>query len=105
MEGATRDNDGRAQGYIIIEVIEPISTDDKGHWVSARFVCASDPHMKWWMSEGEGKRLVTRCSYHFCEADCTASRRGASIHVEKFRTLMQKEMDNQGQGGIREGLK
>ena len=30
-------------------------TDPKGHWVTGKYVVASDSHMRWWMSEGVGK--------------------------------------------------
>ena len=90
MKPGTRDNDGHSQGTIIIDILEAVSTNDQGHWVTAKVVGASDAYMRWWMSEGEGKRLTSKCTYHFfadSSHDCEVTRRGASIHVEKFRVL------------------
>ena len=97
VECAIRDGDSHAQGTIILEIAAALSTDDKGHWVTAKYIGASDAHMQWWMTKGEGKKLASKCAYHFCEEsshDCKVTRRGASIHVEKFRVLTQKEIDN-----------
>ena len=97
IECAIRDGEGHAQGTIILEVAAALSTDGQGHWVTAKFVGASDSHMQWWMTEGEGKKLAAKCAYHFCEEsshDCKVTRRGASIHVEKFRVLTQKEINS-----------
>ena len=97
VECAIRDNEGHAQGTVVLEIAAALSTDDQGHWVTAKFVGASDAHMQWWMTEGAGKKLAAKCAYHFCEEsshDCTVTRRGASIHVEKFRVLGQKEFNN-----------
>ena len=97
VECGIRDNEGHAQGTVILEIAAALSTDDQGHWVTAKFLGASDAHMQWWMSEGAGKKLAAKCAYHFCEDsshDCKVSRRGASIHVEKFRVLGQKEVNN-----------
>ena len=96
LEGAIRDDDGKAQGTVILEVLDSLSTDAKGHWIHGRYVAASDPHMRWWMSEGAGKGLAKKCAYHCCEVpsiDCPVSRRGAAIHLERFRALTQKEID------------
>ena len=97
VEGAIRDDEGRSQGTIILEVTETVATDSQGHWIVGKYICASDPHMTWWMTAGEGKKLAAKCYYHFCEgsaSDCTAVRRGKAIHIEKFRVLTQKEVDN-----------
>ena len=97
VEGALRDFEGHAQGTMLIEVVKPISTDDKGHWVVAKYLEASDPHMRWWMSQGDGARMAAEGHYHFCEEaslDCKVSRRGQSIHLEKFRRISQREIDN-----------
>ena len=96
VEGAIRDDEGRSQGTIIL-VTETVATDSKGHWIVGKYICASDPHMTWWMTAGEGKKLAGKCYYNFCEgsaSDCTATRRGTAIHIEKFRVLSQKEVDN-----------
>ena len=41
-----------------------------------------------WMQQGANQRLAKHCAYHLCEGasnDCGASRRGPSIHLERFR--------------------
>ena len=101
IEGALRDDEGKAQGTMIIEIIQGISVDTHGHWALGRYVVASDPHMRWWMKEGAGKKLAAKCHYHFCEdasIDCKVSRRGASIHLERFREITQKDFNNEGPG-------
>lgn len=97
LEGAIRDDEQKAQGTMIVEVLESISTDAHGHWFRAKYVTASDPHMRWWMKEGAGALLAARCAYHACEGpsiDCTVTRRGASIHMGRFRVLALKGVDN-----------
>ena len=101
IEGALRDFEGHAQGTMLLEVEKAISLDDKGHWVIGNYVEASDPHMRWWMTEGDGSRMAKGGHYHFCEGaslDCKVSRRGQSIHLERFRRITQKEVDNQVPG-------
>ena len=49
LEAAVRDDGGRSQGTVIIEVAKHVSTDAQGHWVVANYVVASDPHLRWWM--------------------------------------------------------
>ena len=96
LEGALRDDQGRAQGTLLVEVIKPLTTDQHGHWLHGAYVVASDPHMRWWMESGEGAKLRKKCSYHLCEenaVDCAETRRGASIHLEKFRLIIQDEVE------------
>ena len=96
LEGAVRDDQGKAQGTMIIEVIAPKTTDEKGHWLSAKYILASDPHLRWWMAKGGGKSLAKKCDYHLCEVttiDCPVSKRSPSIHMEKFRVLDQKQIN------------
>ena len=98
IEGALRDYEGRAQGTMLIEILEPISIDTHGHWVTASYLEASDPHMRWWMSSGEGAKIAQKGHYHFCEGpaiDCKVTKRGLTIHLEKFRPIGQKEVGNQ----------
>ena len=97
IEGAIRDDEQKAQGTMIMEVLEGMTTDAHGHWFRGKYITASDPHMRWWMKEGAGAALAGRCAYHACEGpsiDCTVTRRGASMHLERFRALNQKEINN-----------
>ena len=48
-EGAIKGNDGKAQGTVIFEVMDAISTDDTGHWLHGSYVMAIDAHVRWWM--------------------------------------------------------
>ena len=96
IEGAVRDNDGQKQGTILVEVLEAESTDSKGHWFVGRYILASDSHLRWWMSEGDGARLAKRCRYHCCESsavDCPEVKKGKGMHMEKFREITQRELD------------
>ena len=101
LEAAVRDDGGRIQGTIILEVIKHESTDTKGHWILASYVTASDQHLRWWMTEGEGQRLAKKGHFHLCEEnsmDCDVTRRGQFMHLEKFRELTQKEIDQKVPG-------
>ena len=71
---AVRDDEGRSQGTLLLEVLAHQGTDPKGHWLTGKYVVASDSHMRWWMSEGEGRVLAKKGSFHFCEEN--AKRRG-----------------------------
>ena len=64
----------RSQGTLLLEVLAHQGTDPKGHWLTGKYVVASDSHMRWWMSEGEGRVLAKKGSFHFCEEN--AKRRG-----------------------------
>ena len=94
LEGAVRDDSGQPQGTLLLEVLEPLSTDAKGHWIRGRYLVASDGHLRWWFKEGDGKKLAAQCKYHFCDGPATGcpelkSKKG--IHVERFRLLGTKE--------------
>ena len=94
IEGAVRYFDGKQQGTMLVEVTEAESTDSKGHWFKARYVQASDSHLRWWMTSGDGARLAKGCRYHCCDgsaADCSELKKGKGIHFEKFREITQEE--------------
>lgn len=96
IEGAVRDDSGRPQGTMLIELLEKESTDTHGHWLVGKYIVASDSHLRWWMSAGDGKKLTKRCRYHCCEGssvDCEALDKGKGIHFEKFRPITQAEID------------
>ena len=57
---AVRDDEGRSQGTLLLEVLAHQGTDPKGHWVTGKYVVASDSHMRWWMCEGEGRVLAKK---------------------------------------------
>eukprot|EP00435_Cladocopium_sp_Y103_P020627 s2315_g5.t1 len=101
LEAAVRDDEGRSQGTMLLEVLQPISSERTGHWVLGRYVTASDEHLRWWYDAGEGAGLARKAHYHFCEdnsMDCKETRRGRHIHLEKFREITQKELDNKVPG-------
>eukprot|EP00438_Fugacium_kawagutii_P016672 Skav229382 [mRNA] locus=scaffold584:204408:205634:+ [translate_table: standard] len=96
VEGAVRDDAGKAQGTLLMEVLKSVSTETNGHWVEGKFILASDGHMQWWMSHGAGTKIKDKGMYHFCEGpavDCQAKRKGVTIHMEKFRVVTQKLVD------------
>ena len=94
LEGAVRDDAGLPQGTLLVEVLEPLSTDAKGHWIRGRYIVASDGHLRWWFSEGDGKKLAAQCKYHFCDGpatECLELKFKKGIHIERFRPLGTKE--------------
>ena len=95
-EGAVRDDAGKPQGTMLMEVLEKESTDTHGHWLLGRYITASDSHLRWWMTSGEGKKLAKKCRYHCCEGpsvDCETLVGGKGIHFEKFRPITQADID------------
>ena len=63
---------------------------------SNRYVQASDSHLRWWMTSGDGARLAKGCRYHCCDgsaADCSELKKGKGIHFEKFREITQEELN------------
>jgi hypothetical protein len=94
LEGAVRDDAGLPQGTLLVEVLEPLSTDAKGHWIRGRYIVASDGHLRWWFSEGDGKKLAAQCKYHFCDGpatECLELKSKKGIHIKRFRPLGTKE--------------
>eukprot|EP00435_Cladocopium_sp_Y103_P069901 s206_g34.t1 len=95
IEGPVRDNDGKAQGFVLVRVLAHESTASDGHLFAAEFVAASDSHYRWWMTEGEGHKIAKKGLYHACEGsavDCTFTKgRNVLVHLEKFRVIGPKE--------------
>ena len=62
---------------------------------------ASDPHLRWWFTEREGKKLAQKGNFHFCEdnsKDCKVVKRGLHMHPEKFREITTKELSSKVPG-------
>ena len=96
-----RDDTGRSQGTMLVEVLAKESTDTHGHWFSGAYILASDSHLRWWMAHGEGKKLAARCRYHCCEGtsvDCVEVKGGKGMHFEKFRLITKEELANKTLG-------
>ena len=95
VEGAIRDDAGRAQGTVLVRVISHESTSTSGHLFQASYISASDSHYRWWMTEGGGKKLQSRGWYHSCEgnaADCKEVKpKVTMIHFEKVRIIGPQE--------------
>ena len=98
LEAAVRDDSGHTQGTILIQVMTPVALETSGHFVDCRFLAASDKHYQWWATLGPGKSLKGKALYHFCESrsDLCGARYGRKkvIHVEKFRVITPKEVQN-----------
>ena len=98
VEAPVRDDAGKAQGFILLRVLNHESTASDGHLFAAEFLAASDSHYRWWMLEGEGKKMAKRGLYHSCEgntADCGFTRgRHPLVHLEKFRIIGAREWSN-----------
>ena len=95
LEGAIRDDQGSAQGTVLVRVVNAVSTDAKGHFFVGCYVTASDAHYRWWMTSGGGQKIRDKAYYHACEDnahDCKASKgRNTVIHLEKFRIISSRE--------------
>ena len=95
LEGAVRDDGGKAQGTVLVRVLTHLTTGTDGHCFKAAYVSASDPHYRWWMDEGPGKKLRGSALYHTCEGsavDCEFTQgRSKVIHLERFRIIGPKE--------------
>lgn len=95
VEGAIRDDAGRAQGTALVRVLSHEATSTSGHLFQAAYVSASDSHYRWWMTAGGGKKLQARGWYHSCEgnaADCKEVRpKVTMIHFEKVRIIGPQE--------------
>ena len=98
VEAPVRDDAGKAQGFILLRVLNHESTASDGHLFAAEFLAASDSHYRWWMLEGEGKKMAKRGLYHSCEgntADCGFTRgRHPLVHLEKFRIIGARGWSN-----------
>eukprot|EP00435_Cladocopium_sp_Y103_P010071 s5114_g2.t1 len=82
LEAAVRDDEGRAQGTLLLEIKEGILT-----------------------SVGGMKRvrepLAKSAYYHFCEdnsKDCQVTRSGRHVHLEKFREITSRELESKVPG-------
>ena len=95
VEGAIRDDNGRAQGTVLVRVTSHESTSTRGHVFQATYITASDSHYRWWMTNGEGKKFLKNGWYHSCEGNATdcaeVKSRVTLIHMEKFRIIGPKE--------------
>eukprot|EP00438_Fugacium_kawagutii_P016515 Skav222453 [mRNA] locus=scaffold3319:59315:61572:+ [translate_table: standard] len=91
LELAVRDEGGRPQGTVIVKVLGDILLKSNGHLFTGKYVAASDPHYRWWASEGPGRGLSRKATYHLCEgrSDRCDEKRGRSsvLHSEKFRLI------------------
>lgn len=93
---SVRDDTGKKQGTMLVEVLESESTDSRGHWFKAKYILASDSHLRWWMVSGAGAALAKKCRYHCCDgnaSDCPEVKKGKGMHFEKFREIGQSELD------------
>eukprot|EP00435_Cladocopium_sp_Y103_P018337 s2813_g4.t1 len=91
LEGGVLDEEGRAQGTIVLGVKEVGKVHGGNPTVDATFLGCSDPHYLWWMEHGAGRDLKERCWYHLCgerPGSCPAVRgKGKMIHLTKVREL------------------
>ena len=95
IEAAVRDNGGKAQGTVLLRVLHHEETSSAGHLFYAEYISASDPHYRWWMTDGGGKPFKSKALYHSCEGnchDCTFVKgRAKLVHLEQFRVISNKE--------------
>ena len=96
IEGAVLDADGYKQGSILIGVKNVGSRAAGELTVDGFFLAASDPSYRWWMEEGDGKKIADAGWYHLCGQghDVCAKVRGKTrmVHFTKFRVLEESEI-------------
>lgn len=95
LEGGVLDPEGRAQGTILLGIRE-VGRDHGGTpTISGQFLGCTDSHYRWWMREGEGRRVASQGWYHLCgerPGACAAIRGKAKIiHLVKVRELSPED--------------
>jgi hypothetical protein len=103
-EISVRDADGDSQGSVVIYTTKIGTRTKRGVWVQAKYICASDPYYRHWMSDGDGHAIIDEGYYHFClgaaASDCTAVTAQAAeptVHFDKLRFLSMTEL---GEGKV-----
>eukprot|EP00435_Cladocopium_sp_Y103_P048504 s1266_g14.t1 len=98
LECSVRDDAGHTQGTIAVKVLEKKATGPVGHFVVCKYLSASDPHYRWWATDGPGRGLSKSAVYHFCDGNSHECRekygRQMVIHVESFRLITDEVNKN-----------
>ena len=101
LEGHVRDDHGKEQGTVLVEVLQYQELRTDGHVLQAKYVTASDSHYRWWMETGDGAAFASKGTYHLCEGlavDCGYTRKGSLVHFEKFRPVLMEELEKKSPG-------
>eukprot|EP00435_Cladocopium_sp_Y103_P030235 s2795_g7.t1 len=89
-------DDLTAQGTSLVGVLKKGERLPSGLGFPGVFLGASDEYYRFWATEGEGRALVEKGTYHLCEvrvADCPQWKRRANVvHSDKFRTVGPSEV-------------
>jgi len=104
LECAVRDDAGHTQGTIVVKVLEKRATGPAGHFVDCQYLCASDSHYRWWATEGPGRSLRKKATYHFCDGNSHECQeklgRQKLIYVETFRLLTDEVNQSKSPGWL-----
>lgn len=90
LEVGACDDEGNPQGTLLIGVDRLGSTSNKGRWLEATTVAASDAYYQWWLDQGDGPK--GRSLYHFCSKGCAVcdvvDNRGRDVtHFSRARAV------------------
>eukprot|EP00435_Cladocopium_sp_Y103_P009562 s1489_g2.t1 len=89
-------DDLKAQGTSLVGVLKKGEQLPSGLGFPGVFLGASDEYYRFWATEGEGRALAEKGTYHLCEvrvADCPQwKRRAHVVHSDKFRTVGPSEV-------------
>eukprot|EP00438_Fugacium_kawagutii_P014987 Skav210165 [mRNA] locus=scaffold5301:46312:49159:- [translate_table: standard] len=88
----TYGGDGKAQGRLLVEVLESPEQDKNGKWNEVLVVCIEDVHLAWWFESGAGKKLDYTIRLHGCLGEfkkCKAvnARSSKDFHTDQVRNM------------------
>ena len=97
IESHVFDRDGNPQGQVLWVTRSIGAKAKEGIWLECRLVACSDPHLKWWLKEGEGKEYGRVFGLHLCtreRAGCkkTKGDKEGEFHTDYFRILTTSDV-------------
>lgn len=96
IEGKTVDDDGNAQGTVLVKVKRIFSPGEKGRFFLGDYLAASEKVYRDWASSKMGRASTIDGSYHLCRAGperCDAvSSRDIVVHLGQWRTWKEEEL-------------
>ena len=88
--------DGSAQGTILLLVKRLYSPGENGRFILADFITASDEYYRYWVGTPAGMATVEDGSYHLCRvipSECPAkSKSHETVHLGRWRSFTQEEL-------------
>ena len=97
IESHVFDQDGNPQGQVLWVTRSVGAKAKEGIWLECRLVACSDPHLKWWLKEGDGKDYGRIFGLHLCtkeRAGCkkTKGDKDGEFHTDYFRILTTSDV-------------